>query len=71
MFSHLEWPGDSEFRRSTSLRSQVNELAGDARSLLVEFRETDEGELLKGLEATACQFVCCAAVFACHLYIFR
>ena len=31
---------------------------GSVRSLLFEFQETKDGELVKGLDAPVCQFVC-------------
>jgi hypothetical protein len=36
----------------------TNVAEGSVRSLLFEFQETKDGELEKGLDAPACQFVC-------------
>jgi hypothetical protein len=62
-FSHsdfvVEWPEKSEYRTSLQFKQELAAMAGDnPRSLLFEFKQTHSGEILKGLEAPACEFVC-------------
>lgn len=54
-----EWPEASNFRRSAEFKTQIAELAATRpRSLLFKFRQTKDNEVIRGLEAAACEFVC-------------
>jgi hypothetical protein len=56
---NADWPPNSSLRDSKEFRAELANVAeGNVRSLLFEFHETKEGELEKGLNAPACEFVC-------------
>jgi hypothetical protein len=54
----VEWPKESEYRTSQEFKQGLAAIAEDKpRSLIFEFKETKSGEIIKGLEANACEFV--------------
>ena len=63
-FEMLEWPETSKFRTSTEFKIELEKFAEDCpRSLLFNFRETKDGEVIKALESPACEFVRATLLF--------
>ena len=57
-FEMEEWPETSKFQSSTEFKIELEKLAEDCpRSLLFNFREINDGEVIKALESPACEFV--------------
>jgi hypothetical protein len=56
--SRAEWPETSIYRYSEEFKSELSQVAKEgARTLSFEFIVTEEGGLVKGLEAEVSQFV--------------
>lgn len=54
---YIEWPETSNFRTSTEFKIELEKFAeGCPRSLLFNFRQTKDGEVIKALESPACEF---------------
>lgn len=57
-FETSEWPETSKFRSSTEFKTELQKFAEDCpRSLLFNFRETNDGQVIKALESPVCEFV--------------
>jgi hypothetical protein len=57
---YLEWPHSSDMRMDALFRTKLSGLTeGEgAKSLLLEFEDTQIPELTRALEAPICEFVC-------------